>query len=598
MLVRKKLLKIMPGRFVVSMLGVFLLLFLCSCGGSSPAVTPTPTPHITFTPLNLGLPAQALNAPVIGPLPDNTQLHVHVAFKLNQQLLNKLNQQKIQTGKSQNLQSVGNQLGISDATYQKIKDFFGLGDAILTLNALHTDLTIDAKASTFAKLLQTRFVNHKLNGRTFYAPATPPLVPTYVAAVITSVSGLDDYSLPPHSLLSTMKPVLRQSTQGIHHTVADCSPDPQALTTTEIAYAYGYEQFWKTGWYGQHMTINLPELGTVNTSDIQNYFACARAVNKVSLVNVDLPPTFTGGDNDLEATLDLEMAAGMAPAANIVMYQSDGTAGDDIWVRMNDELQQIIKDNMSNTLNGSVVSISYGVAESQITQSDALAIDHSLQILTQAEHMTVFVSSGDCGAFADRTFGDLGVSYPASSIYATAVGGTELAINPNTGARVQEIAWSDGSNPSQCTNQWGSGGGNSSAFKQPSYQVAPGVNNQYSQGMREVPDISAVAYGIAEYFNGAWTIVEGTSAASPIWAAGMALVNQGTLQLSHTFFVGPGVFYAIDTSNTGNLHPFNDVTQGDNLYYKASRGWNYPTGLGTPNLVDLYRFLLKVALTK
>lgn len=595
MFVQQRLLKMTYERGLGSVLVVFLVLFLCSCGGSSPAVVPTPTPvHLTLVPLNLGIPAQALNSPVVGSLPANQELHVHVAFKMNQQLLNKLNQQKVQTGKSQSLDSVANQLGISEATYQKIKNYLGVNDAIVTINSLHTDLTIDAKAATFAKLLHTTFVIHKLNGRTFYTPATPPMVPNFVAAVITSVTGLDNYSLPPHSQLP-MSPVLSQKTQGGK---ANCASDPQALTTTDVAYAYGYQKFWKNGWYGQHMTINLPELGTVNASDIQNYFACSRSINKVTLVNVDSPPTFQGGDNDAEATLDLEMAAGMAPAANIVMYQSDGNANDDPWVRMNDELQQIIKDNQHNTGSGSVVSISYGVAETQITEGDALAIDHSLQILTQGEHMTVFVSSGDCGAFADRTFGDLGVSYPASSIYATSVGGTELAINPHTGARTQEIAWSDGSDTSQCTNQWGTGGGNSGAFKQPSYQTAPGVRNQYSQGMRQVPDISAVAYNISLYFTGKWYVAGGTSAASPIWAAGMALVNQGTIQLAKTFFVGTALFYGVSTSNTGNLHPFFGVTQGNNLYYKAGRGWNYPTGLGTPNLVDFYRFLLKVALTK
>ena len=595
MFVQQRVLKKMCGRWVWSVPMVFLLIFLCSCGGSGTVVTPTPTPvHVAYTPLNLGLPASALNSPVIGSLPANKQLHVHVAFKLNQQILNKLNQQKVQTGKGQSIDSVANQLGISEATFQQIKKIYGIDDAIVSINSLHTDLTIDAKAATFAKVLHTTFVIHKLNGRTFYAPATPPMVPTFVAPYITSVTGLDDYSLPPHPQL-TMAPL---SSQKAHGAAANCNSDPQALTTTGIAYAYGYERFWKTGWYGQHMTINLPELGTVSASDIHNYFGCSKSVNKVQLVNVDSPPTFTGSDNDGEATLDLEMVAGMAPAANIVMYQSDGSAGDDIWVRINDELQQIIKDNAQNTGSGSVVSMSYGVAESQITQSDVLAIDHSLQILTQGEHMTVFVSSGDCGAFADRTFGDLGVMYPGSSVYATSVGGTELTINPNTGARVQEIAWSDGSDTSQCTNQWGTGGGNSSTFKQPSYQSAPGVMNQYSQGMRQVPDISAVAYNIALFLNGQWYVAEGTSAASPIWAAGMALVNQGTIQLAHTFFVGTTLFYYVDTSNTGNLRPFFDVTQGDNLYYKAGRGWNYPTGIGSPNLVDFFRVLLKVALTK
>ncbi|HLX38895.1 MAG TPA: protease pro-enzyme activation domain-containing protein, partial [Ktedonobacteraceae bacterium] len=294
MFFQQRLLKMISGRSVGSVLGVFLLLFLCSCGGSSPVVTPTPTPvHIVYTPLNLGLPAEALNAPVVGPLPDNTPLHVHVAFKLNQQLLNKLNQQKVQTGKPQSLDSVANQLGISEATFQQIKKIYGVDDAIVTINSLHTDLTIDAKAATFAKLLHTTFVIHKLNGRTFYAPATPPMVPTFIAPDITSVTGLDDYSLPPHPQLS-MTPL---ASQQKHSATANCTPDPQSLTTTGIAYAYGYERFWKNGWFGQHMTINLPELGTVSTSDIQNYFACSRSINKVSLVNVDSPPTFTGGDN-------------------------------------------------------------------------------------------------------------------------------------------------------------------------------------------------------------------------------------------------------------------------------------------------------------
>ncbi|WP_201361792.1 hypothetical protein [Dictyobacter formicarum] len=30
-------------------------------------------------------------------------------------------------------------------------------------------------------------------------------------------------------------------------------------------------------------------------------------------------------------------------------------------------------------------------------------------------------------------------------------------------------------------------------------------------------------------------------------------------------------------------------TQGNNLYYQAARGWDYTTGLGTPNLADFYR---------
>src|SRR5579864_3884797 len=135
------------------------------------------------------------------------------------------------------------------------------------------------------------------------------------------------------------------------------------------------------------------------------------------------------------------MAAGLAPAASIVVYQTDGNAGDDPWTQVNDELQHIIDANTNNASAGSVVSISLGIDEADITSDDVNALDSSLQQLTKVEHMTVFVASGDCGAFAGETFGQLSVSFPASDPWAVAVGGTELSVN-GQGMRTDEVAWS------------------------------------------------------------------------------------------------------------------------------------------------------------
>jgi hypothetical protein len=38
-----------------------------------------------------------------------------------------------------------------------------------------------------------------------------------------------------------------------------------------------------------------------------------------------------------------------------------------------------------------------------------------------------------------------------------------------------------------------------------------------------------------------------------------------------------------------------DITDGDNLYYKAAKGWGYPTGPGTLNMVDFYNVLYALA---
>src|SRR5437763_14485122 len=106
------------------------------------------------------------------------------------------------------------------------------------------------------------------------------------------------------------------------------------------------------------------------------------------------------------------MVASLARSVHIADYETDGNSNNDVWTQVNDELQQIIDDNTNNASSGSVVSISLGDAEGQLTSHDRVAIEKSIQVLTQLEHMTVFDASGDCGAFADRVYCSLSVSFP------------------------------------------------------------------------------------------------------------------------------------------------------------------------------------------
>jgi kumamolisin len=154
---------------------LLLLATLVSCN--------QPTP-LQYTSLNLGIPAAALQSPVKGPLPDSTELHVGITFKVDPQVLNLVGQRPLQPGQSSNLEQFARRLGIDDATYQKIKDFFNAKGLVLQLSKLRTYLSVDAKAATIARLLQTTFVIHQYKGRTFYAPATQPKVPSFVAPMI------------------------------------------------------------------------------------------------------------------------------------------------------------------------------------------------------------------------------------------------------------------------------------------------------------------------------------------------------------------------------------------------------------------------------
>src|SRR2546427_2064216 len=212
----------------------FSLALLVSCDQAAPP---------QYTSLNLGIPAAALQSPVKGPLPNATELHVGVTFKIDPRLLGQADHQKLQPGQRSNLEVLANRLGIDDATYQKIKQFFHPQGIVLSLSKLRTHLSVQAQASTLAKVLQTKFVIHQYKGRTFYAPATPPKVPAFLANSIDAITGLDNYSKPPRHALDITYP---QASHISQRGAQDCSPDDQTLFPSDVATAYGYNTVAKT----------------------------------------------------------------------------------------------------------------------------------------------------------------------------------------------------------------------------------------------------------------------------------------------------------------------------------------------------------------
>ncbi len=577
---------------------IALLLFaliLSGCDSSSTTTQPTPTQpklsptaHIAFSSINLGIPADALNSPITGPLADNTPMHVSLLFKVNQSQQNQLN--KI-SNRQQDLSHLANQIGISDAMFARIKAELGITGVVLSLSNLHTSVAMDGKARSMALLFQTHFVLHKYRGRTFYAPATAPMLPTFIVNNLVSVTGLDDFSQLQTGLPASAFALSAARTDA--GTRANCSAPAGEDFPAGVAHVYGYDQFAHAGFLGQGMTINLVEIDGFPQSDVANYGQCVGYRGHIVVKNIDGAPTKPGE----ESALDIEQIEGLAPDANIVDYQ---TGNPNIGNGIIDELQQIVDDNTKSTGSGSIVSISLEGAENFQSLNYLKGIDQLLSLLTEKEHMTIFVASGDCGAFMDHVYGSFSVSFPASDPNAVAVGGTMLQINAQN-QRTSEAAWSDGSDTSQCTNSWGSGGGSSNFFQQSSFQTGKGVQNDASRGFREVPDVSAVALNLPLYFGGQWQTFPdgtgaggGTSAATPIWAAGMALVNQALIQKYHVFFAGPLVFYYV-ANHAGRLTPYFDVTQGTNLGFNTTPGWDFATGLGTPNLVDFYNVLASVA---
>jgi kumamolisin len=163
-----------------------------------------------------------------------------------------------------------------------------------------------------------------------------------------------------------------------------------------------------------------------------------------------------------------------------------------------------------------------------------------------------------------------------------AVGGTTLhKKSGSVPAAASEVVWNDGPGS-------GTGGGISDYIAVPTWQVGivPASINPTNFKGRGIPDVAANAdpdTGYLTYSGGQFGIVGGTSAASPLWAALIALCNQ---QLGARV----GNFNALLYSTIGPNKVLNDITTGNNDTdglldgkFAAGPGWDACSGWGTPN---------------
>ena len=131
----------------------------------------------------------------------------------------------------------------------------------------------------------------------------------------------------------------------------------------------------------------------------------------------------------------------------------------------------------------------------------------------------------------------------------------------------------------------------SNIFKAPAYQSSvvssyiAGLGSTYSglynKSGRGVPDVAAVAQNIEIYQEGSPVGAEGTSAATPIFASVISVINDELIAAgkSPLGFLNPFVY--------ANPSIFTDITNGTNPGcntngYSAKAGWDPVTGLGTP----------------
>ena len=93
--------------------------------------------------------------------------------------------------------------------------------------------------------------------------------------------------------------------------------------------------------------------------------------------------------------------------------------------------------------------------------------------------------------------------------------------------------------------------------------------------------------GYSVRVDGSATVIGGTSAVAPLWAALLARINQSLGAAAG--FVNP-LLYSANGRTT-----FHDVTIGNNDGYSAGPGWDPCTGWGTPDGTRLLQVMRSVA---
>jgi subtilase family serine protease len=249
-----------------------------------------------------------------------------------------------------------------------------------------------------------------------------------------------------------------------------------------------------------------------------------------------------------------------------------------------------------------VISLSWGAPE-QALGREFVSSYSSIFSQAASSHITIVASSGDSGAAGQDENGNYYrhpvASWPATSPFVTAVGGTRLNLNASGARNGSDAAWNDTYSHSvnnfffgnDGPNPLATGGGKSAYYGRPRYQN--GVRN-IAGHQRGIPDISmsascSVAVNVFETFTGGqggWTASCGTSESAPMFAAIIALADQAA---GHPLGLVNPALYALAARHAPGIVP---VASGNNTVsfsggtvhgYSVRHGYNLVTGLGTVN---------------
>jgi len=258
---------------------------------------------------------------------------------------------------------------------------------------------------------------------------------------------------------------------------------------------------------------------------------CFRKVNQAGAAS---PLPAASASWALEESLDIEMVSAICPRCHIILAEATD----------NQDYDMAATVASAARLGATEISNSYAEPE--------YPGETRLEPFYSQPGVQITASAGDYG---------YGVSYPAASAGVTSVGGT--ALWPVSGGRGwTETAWA------------GSGSGCSTQISKPAWQHDACTHRTDNDAAAVADPQTAVA--VYDTFGaGGWVEAGGTSVSAPIIAAYYALLGDPRAPAGSWFYAHRSRLFDVMTGANGTCYPAYLCTAG--------RGYDGPTGLGTPD---------------
>jgi hypothetical protein len=526
-------------------------------------------------------------APLVGPVPAATPVPLQIGLPARDAAGLQAFIQQVSDPKSPQFRQYMTQAqfysthGATDADYAALQ---GWSDAQgFTTTATYPNNLLLSVVGTAAQVEQALYVNlmyrARQDGTSFVAVDREPSLDLGVS--LLEVSGLTNFRVPQRAGSTTGQ---AGGLQASDLRAAYLGPNPDLLALT-----------------GAGQVIGLFEADSYLPSDIVLYDLSQNP--PLDPGNVTLVRSASGLHNQGEATLDIEVVQAMAPGARVLVFQTSSNPPDDAMHAM------ATSDPPLTCASSSWTTASSGNSQQALDQMAANGV-------------SFFVDSGDYGFIGDpQSNQNMG--------YQTIVGGTFLDTNnvltgppdPTYPANYYagERTWNQHPKPhGEGITGGGIMDGNNLAFGYawpyshgpvtiPGYQeqviAAQGTGlNSGSGSYRNYPDVAMAAANIETVHNGEHGTMWGTSAATPMWAGFIALVNQLIQQSDPgaglAGFINPTLYDIALTRGTGvDLYEacFNDIaddvsnangwpssTPGLDEGFSSVAGYDLCTGLGSP----------------